>query len=62
MREPTMHVFITRFWQEREKDGSAKWRGVLIYVETGERIPLRSVEEALEWMQTFLQTEDKLST
>ncbi len=61
MRTTTMHVFITRFWEEQGDDGTSKWRGVLIHVDTGERIPLRSVEEVLEWIQTFLKSHDQPS-
>ncbi len=53
--------FVARFWQEREEGNQLKWRGMIIHVATGERIPVRSVEEAMQLILSFLESAEKNS-
>ena len=52
------YAFVARFWQEPEEE--QKWRGVLILVQTGERFPVQSVEEAMQLIQSFLKGKNVL--
>ncbi len=52
-------AFVARFWQEQEEDNQHRWRGVIIHVATGERIPVRSVEEAMQLILSFLESAEK---
>ncbi len=50
------HTFIVRFWQEFQQEREHQWRGVVIHVYSGERVPVRSVEEATDVIITYLRT------
>ncbi|NPA91710.1 MAG: DUF3104 domain-containing protein [Chloroflexi bacterium] len=48
-------TFIVRFWQETRHARDQQWRGVVIHVHSGERVPVRSVEEATDVILTYLR-------
>lgn len=47
-------IFIVRFWQDVVQGEGKQWRGVVIHVPTGERITVRSVDEATEVISAYL--------
>lgn len=47
-------AFIVRFWQDNTWEHPEDWRGIVIHVPTGERIPVRSPAEALQVMYAYL--------
>lgn len=49
-------AFIMRFWQEAGERGVTEWRGIVIHVLSGERIPVRSLEEATQIVASYLSS------
>ncbi len=47
-------AFIVRFWQDKTWKHDRNWRGIVIHVPSGERIPVRSPSEALQVMYAYL--------
>jgi hypothetical protein len=47
-------TFVIRFWQDSQWDDVTEWRGLVIHVQSGERIPVRSRAEAADVISTFL--------
>ncbi len=50
-------AFILRFWREAGGGHVTEWRGVIIHVESGERIPVRSLEEATQIVASYLASD-----
>ncbi len=47
-------TFVIRFWQDSQWENSTEWRGLVIHVQSGERIPVRSRAEAADVISSFL--------
>ncbi len=58
MREKTA-VFVVRLWAESGEGEGTTWRGVVIHVPTGERLPVRSFEEVTQVMATYLPPDEE---
>ncbi len=47
-------TFIVRFWKDSQWDDPDEWRGIVIHVQSGERVPVGSHTEAADVISTFL--------
>ncbi len=53
-------AFIVRFWRDETWEHREGWRGVVIHVPTGERVPVRSPAEAVQVMSAYLSAQADL--
>ena len=60
MREPKVHSFIVKIWQEEDDDEAEKlyWRGHITHVPSGKRRHLKRLNDVSNFIEPYLANPD----
>ena len=55
--DPALESFVIRFWihPPQEPDRTGRWRGTVIHVPDGKRIPIHDIGEIIPFIASYLE-------